>query len=525
MDLLSNLALGFSVALSASSLLYCALGVTLGMFIGVLPGIGPLATVGMLLPLTFYAGPTDAIIMLAGIYYGSMYGGSTASILLNLPGTAGAAVTCLDGYPMARKGRAGVALFATTIASFIGGLVGILILAAFAPVLARIALTFGSPEYFALMTVGLLAAALVGDGSPSRSLAMVLLGLLLGIVGTDVNSGVRRFTGGFSELGDGLNLVIVTTGLFGISEVIANAGRIKSGAVRSLNVTWRSLLPTREDWKRSVAPQIRGTSIGALLGILPGTGAALSTFVAYAVEKRVSPHRQDLGKGAIEGVVAPEAANNAAAQTAFIPTLSLGIPGDAIVAIMLGALIIHGIVPGPRLVVDQPELFWGLTVSFLIGNVMLLILNLPLIGVWVRILSIPYGVLYPAILVFICVGVFSIRNSVFDVVLAIVCGVVGYGLRLMRFSPAPMLLGLVLGPLIETNLRRSLLLSRGDPMVFLERPVSVTVLGFGVALVVYFLWSAVALKRKRAKAVSDAQSVSSKSGNGFAVRTRDKTKA
>lgn len=495
MELFANLALGFSVALSTSSLFYCALGVTLGMFIGVLPGIGPLATVGMLLPLTFYAGPTDAIIMLAGIYYGSMYGGSTASILLNLPGTAGAAVACLDGYPMARQGRAGVALFATTIASFAGGMVGILILAAFAPALARIALTFGSPEYFALMAVGLLAAALVGDGSPARSLAMVVLGLLLGIVGTDVNSGVRRFTGGFPELGDGLNLVIITTGLFGISEVIANAGRIKRGTVQAMNVTWRSLLPTRDDWKRSLMPAIRGTGIGSVLGILPGTGAALSTFVAYAVEKRVSPNRDQLGKGAIEGVVAPEAANNAAAQTAFIPTLSLGIPGDAIVAIMLGALIIHGIVPGPRLVVDQPELFWGLTVSFLIGNIMLLILNLPLIGVWVRILSIPYGLLYPAILVFICVGVFSIHNSVFDVMLAVTFGLVGYGLRLMRFSPAPLLLGLVLGPLIETNLRRSLLLSRGDPWVFFECPISATVLAIGALLIVYFIWSALRTKR------------------------------
>jgi putative tricarboxylic transport membrane protein len=495
MDLISNLALGFSVALSASALMYCALGVTLGMFIGVLPGIGPLATVGMLLPLTFYAGPTDAIIMLAGIYYGSMYGGSTASILLNLPGTAGAAVTCLDGYPMAQQGRAGVALFATTIASFIGGVVGILILAAFAPALAKIALTFGSPEYFALMTVGLMAAALVGDGSPGRALAMVVLGLLLGIVGTDVNTGIRRFTGGFPELGDGLNLVIITTGLFGISEVIANAGRIKTGSVKSLNVTWRSLLPKREDWKRSMAPSARGISIGSILGILPGTGAALSTFVAYAVEKRVSKFRHELGKGAIEGVVAPEAANNAAAQTAFIPTLSLGIPGDAIVAIMLGALIIHGIVPGPRLVVDQPELFWGLTVSFFIGNVMLLVLNLPLIGIWVRILSIPYGVLYPAILVFICVGVFSLNNSVFDVMLAIICGLAGYGLRLLRFSPAPLLLGLVLGPLIETNLRRSLLLSRGDPWVFIERPISAGILAAGAALLAYFVWSEVRVRK------------------------------
>jgi putative tricarboxylic transport membrane protein len=476
MELFSNLALGFSVALSVSALAYCALGVTLGMAIGVLPGIGPLATVGMLLPLTFYAEPTDAIIMLAGIYYGSMYGGSTASILLNLPGTAGAAVTCLDGYPMAQQGRAGVALFITTIASFFGGVVGIFMLAAFAPALAKIALSFGSAEYFSLMVVGLMAAALVGDGSPVRSAVSVVLGLLIGIVGTDVNSGTWRFTFGFPALSDGINLVVITTGLFGIAEVIANAGRIGPGSVTRVSVSWRALMPTREDWRKSVKPGVRGAGIGALLGILPGTGAALSTFVAYAAEKRASRTPERFGKGAIEGVVAPESANNAAAQAAFIPTLSLGIPGDAIVAIVLGALIIHGIVPGPRLVVDQPELFWGLTVSFLIGNIFLLVLNLPLIGVWVRILAIPYRYLYPAILTFICIGVYSIRNSAVDIFLAAFFGLVGFVMQRWRFSPAPLLLGLVLGPLMETNLRRTLLLSRGDPMVFLERPVSALIL-------------------------------------------------
>lgn len=486
--MLSNLALGFGVALSPSALAYCALGVTLGMMIGVLPGIGPLATVGMLLPLTYYAPPMEAIIMLAGIYYGSMYGGSTASILLNLPGTAGAAVACLDGYPMTKKGRAGVALFATTIASFFGGMIGIFILAAFAPVLAKVALSFGSPEYFALMALGLLAAALVGDNSPTRSLAMVLLGLLLGIVGTDVNSGYQRYTFGFSNLGDGLNLVIVTTGLFGIAEVINNAGRLTKASTVKVDVTWRSMLPTREDWKRSGLPAGRGAGIGSILGILPGTGAALAAFISYAVERKLSRRPEEFGKGAIEGVVAPESANNAAAQTAFVPTLSLGIPGDAIVAIMLGALILHGVTPGPRLITEQPELFWGLTVSFLIGNFLLLILNLPLIGVWVRILTIPYGILYPAILVFICVGVYSIRNSIFDVVVAIAFGVIGYVMRLLNFSPAPLLLGLVLGPLMEQNLRRSLMLSRGDPMIFLDRPISAAILAVAAALVVAMLY-------------------------------------
>ncbi|WP_018700359.1 tripartite tricarboxylate transporter permease [Amorphus coralli] len=498
MDLIDNLSLGFSVALSLSALTYCVIGITLGIMIGVLPGIGPLATVGMLLPLTFYAPPTEAIIMLAGIYYGSMYGGSTAAILLNLPGTAGAAVTCLDGHPMARDGRAGVALFATTVSSFFGGLCGILILAGFAPLLAAVALNFGSPEYFALMCLGLLAAALAGDGSPSRALAMIVFGLLLGVVGTDVNSGVRRFIFGFVHLSDGINLVVVTTGLFGIAEVIANAGRINRGGLHKLDLRWRALIPTRDDFRRSMMPALRGTSIGAVLGILPGTGAALSTFVAYAFERRVSKTPERFGKGAIEGVVAPESANNSAAQTAFIPTLSLGIPGDAIVAIMLGALIIHGVVPGPRLIADHPELFWGLTVSFLIGNILLLLLNLPLIGLWVRILAIPYGILYPAILVFICVGVYSISNSAFDVLLAVFFGAVGYGMRLARFPTAPLLLGLVLGPLLEQNLRRSMMLSRGDPMIFVERPISAAILACSVLLVVLFIAGAVRRRRRAA---------------------------
>lgn len=489
--MLDNLLLGLSIALTFSAISYCLLGVALGMLIGVLPGIGPLATVGMLLPLTFYAPPTEAIIMLAGIYYGSMYGGSTAAILLNLPGTAGAAVTSLDGYPMAQNGRAGVALFATTIASFIGGMIGVIILAAFAPALAAVALSFRSPDYFALIAVGLLAAALIGDSSPFRSLAAVLMGLLLGIVGTDVGTGTLRYTFGIPELGDGINLVVVTVGLFGIAEVISNVGRIRPKGETLQNVSWRSMIPTRDDWRRSFFPTVRGTTIGSLLGILPGTGAALSTFVSYAVEQRVSKTPERFGKGAIEGVVAPEAANNAAAQTAFVPTLSLGIPGDAIVAIILGALVIHGIVPGPRLIADNPELFWGVTVSFFVGNVILLFLNLPLIGVWVRILSIPYALLYPAVLVFTCVGVYSISNSTFDVLLAVIFGFIGYLMRLAHISPAPLLLGLVLGPILEQNLRRSLLLSRGDPMTFLERPISATVLAIGLFMVIAMVWLAI----------------------------------
>lgn len=489
MTFIDNIIFGLSVALSVSTLLYCMLGVTVGMFIGVLPGLGPLATVGMLLPLTFYVPQTDAIVMLAGIYCGSMYGGSTAAILLNLPGTAGAAVTCLDGNPMAKAGRGGVALFTATISSFFGGMFGLVIVAGFTPLLAKVALSFGSPEYASLIVLGLLAAAFVGNGSKGRSLAMALTGLLLSMVGADPNSGVNRMTFGLLPLVDGLNLVIVTTGLFGIAEVLSNVGRVNRSGAEILKVRIRDMLPTRKEAKSAILPALRGSTIGAVLGILPGTGAALSTFVAYAVERRSSKTPERFGKGAIEGVVAPESANNSAAQTAFVPTLSLGIPGDAIVAIMLGALIIHGIVPGPQLLRDHPDLFWGLIASFFIGNLLLLFLNLPLIGLWVRILRIPYAVLYPAILVFISVGVFSIRNSVFDVVMTTIFGVVGYVLRRFDFPPAPLLLGLVLGPFLEQNFRRSLMLSRGDLMTFVERPISASIVAVTVLVIVFIVWS------------------------------------
>ena len=496
MDLFSNLALGFQTAISASALIYCIVGVTVGTFIGVLPGIGPLAAIGMLLPLTFYAPPTEALIMLAGIYYGSQYGGSTASILLNLPGTAGAAVTCLDGYPMARQGRAGIALFLTTIASFVGGVTGVVVLAAFAPALARVALSFGSPEYFSLMVLGLIMAALVGEGSQLRSLAMVIFGLLLGIVGIDVSTGQPRFMFDWNELGGGINLVIIATGLFGVAEIMANAGRMRDPVMKPADISFRSMIPTREDMRLSWGATLRGTAIGSAIGILPGAGAALSTFIAYAVEKRVAKDPSRFGKGAVEGVVAPEASNNAAAQTAFVPTLSLGIPGDAVVALMLGALIIHGVVPGPRLIIDNPEMFWGLTVSFLIGNVLLVILNLPLVGIWVRLLLIPYRMLFPAILVFICIGVYSLNYSSFDVAMVIVFGVVGYALRLMRFSPAPLLLGLVLGPMLEQNLRRSLLIARGDPTIFFQRPISAVLLSGAVLLILVIARSELRKRRQ-----------------------------
>jgi putative tricarboxylic transport membrane protein len=471
MDLWSNLALGVETAFSWNALLYCFIGVTVGTLIGVLPGIGPMATIAMLLPLTFHLPPTEAMIMLAGIYYGAQYGGSTASILLRLPGTAQSAVTTLDGYPMAQQGRAGVALFITTVSSFVGSFIGILLLAGFAPMLAAIAQQFQAPEYFALMVLGLLAAAVLGQGSPVRGIMMVVLGLLLGIVGTDLNTGTYRFVFNIPQLADGISLVAIAMGLFGVSEVIANAGR-NAPVASAAPVYWRSMIPTREDMRRSWGAMLRGTAIGAGFGTLPGTGASIASFVSYAVEKRIARDPSRFGKGAIEGVTSPEAANNSAVQTAFIPTLTLGLPGDAVMALMLGALIIHGIIPGPGLIEEHPSLFWGLVVSFLIGNVMLVILNLPLIGLWIGILRIPYRILYPAILVFVCMGVYSVNNSIFDIFLVLFFGFVGYGMRLLRFEPAPLILGFILGPLMEEYLRRALAVSRGDMMVFIERPVS-----------------------------------------------------
>lgn len=496
-DLLSNLALGLSTALSPSALLFCLAGVTLGTLIGVLPGIGAMAAIAMLLPLTYHVPPTEALIMLAGIYYGAQYGGSTASILLRLPGTAQAAVVTLDGYPMTQSGRAGVALFITTIASFAGSMAGVILLAGLAPWLAQVAGAFRAPEYFALMVLGLVAAAMLGQGSPVRALIMVVTGLGLGLVGTDLQTGTFRFVYGEARLTDGFGLVAVAMGLFGVSEVIANAARPDS-ARPAYRVDWRAMLPSREDWRRALPAMGRGAGVGAGFGTLPGTGSSIASFVAYAVEKRVSRSPERFGRGAIEGVTAPEAANNAAAQTGFIPTLTLGVPGDAVLALMLGALILHGIVPGPGLITQQPALFWGLAVSFVIGNLMLLVLNLPLIGLWVSILRIPYRLLYPAVLVFICVGVFSVRNNVFDIWLVLVFGLVGYGMRLLRFEPAPLLLGFILGPLMEQYLRRSMAISRGDPMVFLERPMSAGFLAVAVALIGWILLSGVRRRRQSA---------------------------
>lgn len=496
-QLFANLAIGVEVAFSGQALFYCLVGVVAGTFIGVLPGIGPLATIAMLMPLTFHFEPTIAIIMLAGIYYGAAYGGSTASILLNLPGTASAAVTCLDGYPMTRQGRAGVALFVTSICSFVGGVIGIVLLALFSPPLARLALEFGSQEYFALMVLGLTAACLMSTAAPFRSLSMVALGLVLGIVGVDVNSGQPRFTFGMIELYNGLPLAAVALGLFGLPEIIANAARKDRPAPLKVGqVTMRSMIPSREDVRRSWKATLRGSGVGAFFGALPGTGGLVASFMSYALEKRVSKRPEEFGKGAIEGIAGPEASNNAAVQTAFIPTLTLGIPGDAIMALMLGVLLIHGVTPGPQLVTQNPEMFWGLVVSFLIGNVILVILNIPLIGIWIRLLSIPYSTLFPAIIVFVCVGVYSVNYSVADLFVVMAMGVVGYGMMLLRFEPTPLVLGLILGPMMEENLRRSMLLSRGDPLVFFERPLSASFLAAAILMVLWMAWSQLVAARR-----------------------------
>jgi len=484
METLANLASGFGVALSWTALGVCFAGVTLGTFVGVLPGIGALAAISLCLPLTFYMDPTHALIMLAGIFYGAQYGSSTASILLNIPGTPSAIVTCLDGYPMAKQGRAGPALFITTITSFLGGSFAIILLIAFAPPLAKFALGFGAPEYFSIMLLGLVAASTISVGSPLKGLAMVVFGLVLGLVGTDVTSGTYRFTFGNLELTDGLNLVAVAMGLFGIAEILSNLVHDQHPRVDAKAITLRSLMPTRDDMRRSLMPTLRGSLVGSWVGAMPGTGPSIAAFLAYATEKRLAADPSRFGKGAVEGIAAPEAANNASVQAAFIPTLCIGIPGDAVMAFMLGAMMIHGIIPGPQFLSEQPVMFWGLVASFWIGNVMLLALNIPLIGLWVRILAIPRDLLYPAILFFICVGVYSVNNNPFDILIALGFGVVGYLMTAFGYPAAPVLLGFILGPLIEENFRRALFISNGDFGIFLRSPLSLTALVATVLLVI-----------------------------------------
>ncbi|WP_234685995.1 tripartite tricarboxylate transporter permease [Bradyrhizobium monzae] len=474
MDILSNLLLGFQTAGSFLSLGYCLIGVFLGTLIGVLPGLGPVATIAMLLPATFGLPPVSALIMLSGIYYGAQYGGSTTAILINLPGESSSVITALDGYAMARNGRAGVALATAAIGSFFAGTVSTLLLALAAPPLAQVALKFGPPEYFSLMVLGLSASVVLAHGSLLRAFGMIVFGLLLGVVGTDPNSAVQRFTFGIPELADGIGFVTVAMGMFGVGEIIRNLENESDRAVFVSKVT--NLMPTREDWRRIVGPILRGTILGSALGILPGGGAMLSSFAAYSVEKKISRRPSEFGKGAIEGVAAPESANNAGAQTSFIPMLTLGIPSNPVMALMIGALIIHGIQPGPAVMSQQPALFWGIIASMWIGNFFLILLNLPLVGMWAKMLTIPYHILFPGIMVFCAIGVFSLNNTSFDVYLMAVFGLLGYVFAKLKCEPAPMLLGFILGPMMEENLRRSLTLSRGDPLVFVKSPISLTML-------------------------------------------------
>jgi len=496
MDFASNLALGFDQALGNANLLYCFIGVLLGTAIGVLPGLGAVPTVAMLLPITFGLPPVSALIMLAGIYYGAQYGGSTTAILINLPGETSSVVTAIDGHQLAKQGKAGLALFTAAVGSFFAGTVATLLIAAFAPPLAGVALEFGPAEYFSLMILGLAASIALAHGSVLKSVSMVVLGLLLGTMGQDLYSGAQRFDFGLVALADGIDFVAIAMGIFGLGEIVRN---LEDTAPRQVIASRaRDLIPTWAEFRKIIPPIGRGTAIGAILGILPGGGAVLGSFGAYAVEKRISKSPERFGKGAIEGVAAPEAANNAAAQTSFVPMLTLGIPANPVMALMIGALIIQGIVPGPNVVTERPELFWGVIASMWIGNLMLLVLNLPLIGIWIRLLSVPYRVLYPAIIAICCIGVFSVSNNSIDIYWLAGFGLIGYLLLKLDCEPAPLLLGFVIGKLMEDYFRRAMLISRGDPMIFLERPLSAALLVLAVTALVIVLLPSISAKREEA---------------------------
>ncbi len=480
MDILNNLLAGFAVALTPANLLYCFLGSFIGTAIGVLPGLGPPATIALLLPVTYGIPATSAVILLAGIFYGAMYGGSTTSILLNIPGEAASVVTCLDGYQMARQGRAGAALAISAFGSFIAGTLSIVGLMLLAPPLAAFAIKFGPPENFALLVLGLLMVGYLAGASMTKGLIMACLGLLLGMVGLDPIMGSQRFTYGVFKLSEGFEFILAAMGLFGIGEVLANVEQTITTDVFQTKI--RGLLPNREEWRRSAAPIARGSLLGFFIGVLPGGGAIIASFISYALEKKLSKHPERFGKGAIEGVAAPESANNSAATGSFIPLLTLGIPGNASIAMIFAALLIHGVRPGPLLVAEKPEVFWGLVASMYIGNVMLLVLNLPLIGLWVKLLRAPYPLLAPLILVFVIIGAYSVNNSIFDVGITIAFGFFGYLIRKFNFEPAPLVLAMILGPQLEASLRRSLAYSRGDLRVFFERPIAATLLALTAIL-------------------------------------------
>src|SRR3979411_1598182 len=497
MELLNNLAVGFGVALTPANLLFAFAGAMIGTLIGVLPGIGPIATIAMLLPLTFLLEPTSGLIMLAGIFYGAQYGGSTTAILVNLPGEPSSVVTCIDGHQMARQGRAGAALAVAALGSFFAGTVSTLLIALFSPPLAKVGQSFGAPEYFSLMVLGLISAVVLAHGSAFKAVAMRVFGLLLGLVGTDGNTGGQRFTFGLITLADGIGFVPVAVGVFGVGEIIANLmapEEKRSIVMEKISNLW----PTMAEFHQAWPAVIRGTALGSILGVLPGGGATLSSFAAYVFEKKIAKDPSRFGRGAIEGVAGPESANNAGAQTSFIPMLTLGIPGNAVMALMIGALTIHGIQPGPQVMTERPTLFWGMVASMWIGNLMLVVINLPLIGIWVQLLKVPYRFLYLCILLFCAIGVYTVSNSPTAVLLAAGFGVMGYVFTRLECEPAPMILGFVLGPLMEENLRRAMRISSGDPMIFLQRPISLGLLIAALLLCLLVALPAIRSKREEA---------------------------
>jgi putative tricarboxylic transport membrane protein len=494
MDLLNNLALGFQTALTLQNVLYAFGGALLGTLIGVLPGLGPVATIAMLLPSIYALDATPALIMLAGIYYGAQYGGSTTAILINVPGESSSVVTAIDGYQMARQGRAGPALAAAGLGSFFAGCVGTLIIAAFAPPLTELAFKFGPWEYFSLMVLGLIGAVVLASGSLIKAISMIILGLLIGQINTDVISGVPRYSFDIPELTDGIGFVTIAMGIFGFGEIIANLGRgSEHREVFTKDV--HGLWPTRQDFKEAAPAVLRGTALGSLLGVLPGGGALLASFATYAMEKKIAGPTGKFGKGDIRGVAGPESANNAGAQTSFIPMLTLGIPPNAVMALMVGAMTIKGIQPGPQVMTSNPELFWGLIASMWVGNAMLIILNLPLIGIWIKLLTVPYKILYPAILSFCCIGLYTLNNNNFDVYMAVLFGLLGYVFYKLSCEPAPLLLGFILGPMMEEHLRRALLLGRGDWSQFVTRPLSASLLAAALLMVIIVLLPSIQKKR------------------------------
>jgi putative tricarboxylic transport membrane protein len=492
-DLFQNILLGFQASLQPINILYCFIGVFIGTLIGVLPGIGPVGAMAILLPATFHVPPLSTVIMLAGIYYGSMYGGSTTSILVNIPGEPATIVTCLDGYQMARKGRAGPALGISAFGSFIAGTIGVIGLMALSFPLARVALKFGPPEYVGLMVLGLILLTYLSQESFLKAMTMAALGLVLSFVGMDIITGKERFTFEVGDLVEGVRIVPMIMGLFGIAEVMENLEKAETRSIFQTHV--KNLLPSRKDWADSIWPIIRGTLVGFFLGILPGGGALLASFSAYAIEKKVSKHPEEFGKGAIAGVAAPESANNAASSSAFIPLLTLGIPPNVVMAMLFVGLMLHGIKPGPMLLKDQPVVFWGVITSMYLGNAMLLVLNLPLIGMWVRLLKVPSTYLYPLIILFCLIGVYSVNNSIFDIGSMLVFGIIGYGFRKAGYPPAPLVLAFVLGPLLEQALRQSLMISNGNFLILVSRPISGACLGVAALLIISSFVNIV--KRKR----------------------------